>query len=219
MNLGSMKIKVCGMREPENIAAVGRLPIDYMGFIFYPPSPRYAGSLAPDVLPQALPGRVKRVGVFVNEEVETVQATAARYGLHAVQLHGSEQPGECAALRASGLEVIKAFSIAGADDLEACTLYEGTCDYFLFDTKTPLYGGSGRQYDWNLLACYVGPTPFLLSGGIGEGDALRLGTFSHPCCTGIDLNSRFEQLPGLKDASRLHAFLAELGISSIQLGK
>lgn len=214
-----MKIKVCGMRERENMAAVGQLPIDYMGFIFYPPSPRYAGSLAPEVLEQALPGRVKRVGVFVNEEVEAVQATAARYGLHAVQLHGAETPDRCAALRASGLEVIKAFSIAGAEDLEACALYEGTCDCFLFDTKTPLYGGSGRQYDWNLLSSYVGPTPFLLSGGIGEEDAARLRAFSHPRCLGIDLNSRFEQHPGLKDVSRLHGFLEELRNSSIQLGK
>lgn len=208
-----MKVKVCGMREPDNIREVGQLPIDWMGFIFYAPSPRYAGSLSPEEIDRQLPRRIKRVGVFVNEEAATVQAVAARYRLAAVQLHGAETPETCAALRATGLEVIKAFSLSAASDLEACLPYEGSCDYFLFDTRTPLYGGSGRQYDWNLLAAYRGRTPFLLSGGIGEDDALRLQAFSHPLCAGIDLNSRFEQQPGRKDAGRLQRFLSILKLN------
>lgn len=205
-----MKIKICGMREPGNIREIGALEPDWMGFIFYPPSPRYAASLDPGELAGALPAPVRRTGVFVDETEAQIRKTARRYGLHALQLHGHESPELCRRLREEGWEVIKSFPVAAAADLAACRRYENVCDYFLFDAKTPLFGGSGRGYDWEILAAYAGRTPFLLSGGIGGADAERIGRFVHPRWAGIDLNSRFETAPGRKDAAALKRFLQAL---------
>lgn len=204
-----MKIKICGMREPGNIRETGRLPVTWMGFVFYSLSPRYAGNLQPEWL-QVLPDGVQRVGVFVNEEAARVNDRVVRYRLDAVQLHGSESPAFCSGIRQSGVQVIKAFQVAEPADLEACAAYEGSCDYFLFDTKTPAYGGSGEQYDWRILEAYRETVPFLLSGGIGEDDGERIRAFSHPLCAGIDLNSRFEEEPGRKDVAKLRRFIATL---------
>lgn len=206
-----MKIKLCGMREPDNIRAAARLPLGWMGFVFYPPSPRYAGALPPVLLSESWPETIRKTGVFVNETEERIHDIARRYGLDTLQLHGKESPDSCRRLRLSGREVIKAFSVAGAADLAACAAYEGCCDYYLFDTKTPHYGGSGCRFDWNLLAAYRGDTPFLLSGGIGEEQLGQLRRFSHPCWAGIDLNSRFETVPGKKDTGKIGRFLATLG--------
>lgn len=203
-----MKIKICGMREPENISRIARLPVQWMGFIFYLSSPRYAGALSPEIVQQYVPGNIERIGVFVNETEACILSIAERYRLDGVQLHGEEPPALCAALKATGLKVIKAFSVAKEIDLNISLSYEGTCHYFLFDTKAPVYGGSGKQYDWNILTSYQGHTPFLLSGGIGEEDVERLRAFRHPLCEGIDLNSRFEELPGRKDVVKLERFLS-----------
>ena len=199
------------MREPENIRAAARLPLHWMGFIFYPPSPRYAGTLSPESLSEVLPETIRKTGVFVDEIEEIVCDTARRYGLHTLQLHGAETPDTCRRLRMSGWEVIKAFSVAGVSDLAATAGYEGCCDYYLFDTKTPRYGGSGRCFDWEVLAAYRGDTPFLLSGGIGDEQVAPLRRFFHPLWAGIDLNSRFELSPGKKDIGKLRNFLNELG--------
>ncbi len=204
-----MIIKVCGLCRPENIRQVAALDIAWMGFIFYPPSPRFAGALPAAAL-ETVPASIRKVGVFVNEEASRIRHYVQRYGLQAVQLHGDETPGFCSAVRETGVRVIKAFPVAEASDFAACARYEGHCDYFLFDTKTPLYGGSGRQFDWNTLKAYRGSRPFLLSGGIGEEDAERLAAFSHPLCAGIDLNSRFETEPGRKDVAKLARFIARL---------
>lgn len=204
-----MIIKVCGLCRPDNIRQVAALDISWMGFIFYPPSPRFAGGLPAAAL-EAVPASVRKVGVFVNEETARIGRYVRQYGLHAVQLHGDETPACCSAVRETGVQVIKAFPVAQASDFMACTRYEGHCDYFLFDTKTPLYGGSGRQFDWSTVKAYRGTTPFLLSGGIGEEDAERLSAFTHSLFAGIDLNSRFETEPGLKDAAKLAQFIARL---------
>lgn len=204
-----MKIKVCGMRMPDNIRHVGALPIDWMGFIFYDRSPRYAGEMSPTCL-ECLPATIRRVGVFVNAAVEEVLKTTEKYALHTVQLHGSETPDDCHLLRDCGLEVIKAFSIATKKDLDGTQSYATFCDYYLFDTKTPLFGGSGTQYDWSLLRDYPGDTPFLLSGGIGSDDVDRIRTFSHPCWAGIDLNSRFEKESGYKNVWQLQQFVEKI---------
>ena len=203
-------IKVCGMREPDNIRAVEALGVDWMGFIFWPGSSRYVGTR-----PDYLPTRAKRVGVFVDADTDDIVAHIADYRLDAVQLHGNETPASISLLRtsltgaAAGVAIIKTFSIATPDDLARTTDYEGAADYFLFDTKTPLVGGSGRQFDWTILTSYHGTTPFLLSGGIGPHDAARVNAFHHPQCIGIDLNSRFECAPALKDIQKLKAFLYE----------
>lgn len=204
-----MIIKVCGMCRPDNIRQAAASGISWMGFIFYPPSPRFAGELPASAL-ETVPASIRKVGVFVNEDASRIRHYVQRYGLQAVQLHGDETPGFCSSVRETGVLVIKSFPIAEASDFMACTRYEGFCDFFLFDTKTPLYGGSGRQFDWDTVKAYRGATPFLLSGGIGEADAERLAAFSHPLCAGIDLNSRFETEPGRKDVARLARFIARL---------
>lgn len=198
-------IKVCGMREAENIRAVEALGIDMMGFIFYPKSPRFV-----DELPCYMPSQAHRVGVFVNEEKQTVQTYADRYDLNYIQLHGQESPEYCKSLKANGAKLIKAFSIARSKDLQGIEAYDGICDYVLFDTKCEQYGGSGEQFDWEILKDYRGITPFLLSGGIHAFSAPALNVFQHPLLAGFDINSRFELRPGLKDVARIKAFLTDL---------
>lgn len=199
-----MIIKVCGMRDGENIREVERAGADWIGLIFYPKSPRYV-----EALPAYLPSPEKRVGVFVNESLEGIMERVQGYGLGRLQLHGSESPALCQSLRDRGIPVIKAFSIVSGrpfpmDEVEP---YEGHCDYYLFDTKTALHGGSGRKYDWKILAEYEGRTPFLLSGGISPEDGEALTAFAHPQWVGIDLNSRFELSPAVKDARLLQPFI------------
>ena len=198
-----MIIKVCGMREADNIRAVEALGIDMMGFIFWPKSSRYV-SQRPDYLPK----RVKRVGVFVDEDPEQVKRLADDYALDYIQLHGQESPSYIFQLR--GLHVIKAFNISIAEDLLQTQPYEGLVDFFLFDAKGKSVGGNGEKFNWDVLDAYQGAMPFLLSGGIGSDDAERVNAFYHPKCIGIDLNSRFELSPGLKDVAKLKEFMCNL---------
>ena len=191
------------MREADNIRAVEALGIDMMGFIFWPKSSRYV-SLRPDYLPK----RVKRVGVFVDEDPEQVKRLADDYALDYIQLHGQESPSYIFQLR--GLHVIKAFNISIAEDLLQTQPYEGLVDFFLFDAKGKSVGGNGEKFNWDVLDAYQGATPFLLSGGIGPDDAERVNAFYHPKCIGIDLNSRFELSPGLKDVAKLKEFMCNL---------
>ena len=198
-----MMIKVCGMRDAENIREVEALGIDLMGFIFWPKSSRYVSER-----PAYLPTNCKCVGVFVDEDIETVRRIADDYALEFIQLHGHESADYCAQLK--GLKLIKAISVSGQDDIATYKTYEGLVDYFLFDTKCPSVGGSGQQFDWSALSAYDGNTPFLLSGGIGPDDAERLRASHREKCVGIDLNSRFEIGPGLKDINKLKDFLNAL---------
>ena len=198
-----MIVKVCGMRDAENIRAVEALGIDMMGFIFWPKSSRYVSER-----PAYLPTSCQRVGVFVDESIDKVMQYAAAFQLEVIQLHGEESPEYVSRLK--GLKVIKAFNIATADDLKQVKLYEGLTDCFLFDAKGRSVGGNGTQFDWDVLQGYTGKTPFLLSGGIGPDDAGRVTDFEHPRCIGIDLNSRFETAPGLKDVDKLKAFLEKV---------
>ena len=191
------------MREADNIRAVEALGIDMMGFIFWPKSSRYV-SQRPDYLPK----RVKRVGVFVDEDPEQVKRLADDYALDYIQLHGQESPSYIFQLR--GLHVIKAFNISIAEDLLQTQPYEGLVDFFLFDAKGKSVGGNGEKFNWDVLDAYQGATPFLLSGGIGPDDAERVNAFYHPKCIGIDLNSRFELAPGLKDVAKLKEFMCNL---------
>lgn len=200
-----MIIKTCGMRDADNIRAVSELGIDWMGFIFWAPSSRYVSEK-----PSFLPTRQKRVGVFVDARIEEVRSKADEYALDLIQLHGSESPAFCERLKAnSRQQLIKAFNIATQEDLEQTIPYEGLVDYFLFDTKAKMVGGNGTQFDWSVLSAYQGNTPFLLSGGIGPDDAEKVRNFHHPQLAGIDLNSRFELSPALKDIEKLKQFITE----------
>lgn len=202
-------IKICGMKHPENIQLIAALHPDLMGFIFYPKSPRYAEPLDAAAL-NALPKSIKKIGVFVNEDLENILTIAHKYNLDGVQLHGTELETMCAELHKAGYIVIKAFPIAEAYNFKVTKKYEGTCDYFLFDTKTDAYGGSGVKFNWSMLDEYTGETPFLLSGGIAADDAATILEIDHPKLAGIDLNSKFEISPGLKNVEMLKVFLAEL---------
>lgn len=203
----SFLVKVCGMRDAENIREVEALGIDLMGFIFWPKSSRYVSER-----PAYLPTNCKRVGVFVDEDIETVKRIAEDYALDYIQLHGHELADYCAQLR--GFKLIKAFNIATTEDFKQTEPYTGIVDYFLFDTKGKSVGGNGEKFDWSVLSAYDDNTPFLLSGGIGPDDAEVLTSHFSPLtskkCVGIDLNSRFEIAPGLKDINKLKDFLNAL---------
>jgi phosphoribosylanthranilate isomerase len=203
-----MIVKVCGMREAENIRAVEALGVDWMGFIFWEHSSRCVSQR-----PTYLPEKAKRVGVFVDAPLDVVCQHVEAFGLDMVQLHGSESPAFLHGLRkalAGDVLIVKAFSIATRDDLLQTSLYEGLADFFLFDTKAQPVGGNGRKFDWSVLAHYDGSTPFLLSCGIGPDDASRLSAFSHPRLAGIDLNSRFEVSPAQKNVELLKQFLYDI---------
>ncbi|MDD2244022.1 MAG: phosphoribosylanthranilate isomerase [Dysgonamonadaceae bacterium] len=202
-----MIIKVCGMRDSDNIRAVEELGVDWMGFIFYNKSSRFVSEV-----PEYLPLKSKRVGVFVNEALETILQTSSMFGLDLVQLHGNESPEFCETLRTYGLIIIKAFSITDNKEFESEKFkpYESFCDYFLFDTKTELFGGSGKKFNWEILSDYFGNTPFLLSGGISPDDVEEIKSFVHPKYAGIDLNSRFEITPAYKNIKLLQNFIKEI---------
>ncbi len=279
-------IKVCGMRDAQNIREVAALGVNLIGLIFYPKSPRYIESISSDagIIPdysslnrltpkplskgegsdmldkqlkaeetegearnkqieseqlkstqsKALFNKVttplsfgegqggeaaipKFVGVFVNDMPQNIITAVYNYHLSYVQLHGDESPVMIGNMRRTlvpdivpQIKIIKAISVSSAEDLKCCEQYEGHVDLFLFDTKCKGYGGSGQKYDWSVLEAYTGQTPFLLSGGIGPDDADRLRDFHHPQCIGIDLNSKFETAPGMKDINLLQNFLHQL---------
>lgn len=208
-----MIIKVCGLREPDNIRQVAAIPgIDLIGLIFYGRSPRYVNSSETAASVTSLISK-KIVGVFVNESVDEVVSKCTDYQLSYIQLHGNETPEYLNLLRKripTTTKLIKAFSIREAEDLKPSNEYERFCEYFLFDTATIGYGGSGQSFDWSILQCYKGLTPFLLSGGIGPDSIESLLDFEHRMFAGLDLNSRFELLPGLKNISSLSEFVQKI---------
>jgi phosphoribosylanthranilate isomerase len=203
-------IKVCGLRDADNIAAVAALQPDFMGFVFCQASPRYAGNMLQPGQLQTLPTGIRKVGVFVDEPSASILTTARRYGLDVVQLHGQERPEQCAELRAAELQVIKAFSVGEEINFDRLEPYSGVCDYFLLDTKGPAPGGNGRPFDWQLLRGYHLRRPYLLAGGIAPEHAATLAGLRLPGLIGIDLNSRFETEPGLKDPALLTPLFAAL---------
>lgn len=193
------------MKYTDNIKDIAALPIDMIGFIFYSKSPRCIYEI-----PQYMPKHIRKVGVFVNEDKDTIAMYADRFGLDYIQLHGTESPEFCRSLHLRGYNIIKAFSIEDKNDLQNTHLYAPYCKMFLFDTKSHLRGGSGKQFDWDVLQHYQGDIPFLLSGGIDSFSASQLDDFYHPAMMGIDINSRFEIEPGLKDARKIRLFIEAL---------
>lgn len=200
-----LKLKVCGMRIPSNIAEVVQLQPDYLGFIFYKQSKRYIDGLPVEVV-RGLPEKIKKTGVFVDEGLDEVIEAIRIYNLDAVQLHGTECPAYCRKLMAQGVEVIKAFGVDEEFDFQVLSNYEEAVDYFLFDTKTLGHGGSGKTFSWSLLKKYTLATPYFLSGGIGLEELSEVVTsLNDGRLYGVDVNSRFETEPGLKDIEKLKA--------------
>lgn len=201
-----MKIKVCGMRDAGNISEVAAMHPDYMGFIFYPPSQRYCSGLNPDLV-KFLPGDIMPVAVTVDMSESAIISLVEKYGFKAVQLHGNESPELCGRLIDRGLTVLKAISIKGKESLRRVNDYAGAVSLFVFDTATPSKGGSGLKFDWGILEGADITTDFLLSGGIGPEDKEKILEFDHPHLIGVDLNSRFEIAPGIKDVGLLRGFM------------
>ena len=204
-----MIIKVCGLTDRQNIEEVLLLRPEWIGLIFYPPSVRYVvrAELSASWL-RTVRSSLK-TGVFVNEREEVIREIVAAYKLDQVQLHGDETPAFCARIQ-SIVPVVKAFSVRRNFDFKCLDHYASVCNYFLFDTPSPGYGGSGRTFDWSLLQQYELPLPFLLSGGISPGDAIRIKDFTHSSLAGIDVNSRFERSPGIKNCEYLKPFIHEI---------
>jgi phosphoribosylanthranilate isomerase len=202
-----IRIKVCGMCDPLNVKEIGDAKPDFMGFIFYPGSPRYVGE-EPEmsIFHNVSPG-IKRIGVFLNEKNHEILDLSIRTGLDMIQLHGTESPVTCLQLRSSGLTIIKAFNIADDFSFEALIQYMPVCDYFLFDSKSEKSGGSGRKFRWEKLDDYSLDKPFFLSGGIGLEDAGVIKSIENRGFFAVDLNSRFETAPGIKDAARIKTFI------------
>lgn len=207
-------LKVCGMRDPENIAELMFLKPDYMGFILYPGSKRFIGDLDPEVI-KKVSGDIRTTGVFVNAAPDEVLAAIETYQFKAVQLHGAESPDDCAAIKGRA-EVIKAFGIHEQFDFTVLNEFVGKVDYFLFDTQTADHGGSGKVFNWELLNRYTLNIPYFLSGGIGPDSIQDLNRIEDPRCYAIDINSKFELLPGLKDIQKIRNFIQARSGSNTQ---
>lgn len=202
-----MLIKVCGMRNAENIRATEALGFDMMGFILWDRSPRHVTNV-PEYMPSCC-----RVGVFVNAPTTYIADRAKALCLNRIQLHGTESPQQCQEVHdATGLPITKAISVHTAEDIALHHAYDdcAAVDLYLFDTKCTCMGGCGEQFDWDIMQLYTGQKPFILAGGIGPDDAQRVHTFHHPRLAGIDLNSRFETAPAMKDIEKLESFLRNL---------
>ncbi|MDY0906453.1 phosphoribosylanthranilate isomerase [Pedobacter sp. CFBP9032] len=206
--MNKFKLKVCGMKLAANIAAVAALRPDYLGFIFYDKSPRLISDVSAELI-KYIPAEIKTVGVFVDEELDVVKKKINLYQLKAVQLHGSESPGYCAALQSiSGeIEVIKAFGIDEDFDFNVLKEYMDAVDFFLFDTKTKAHGGSGKTFDWKMLDDYKLDKPYFLSGGIDLQHAAAIKQIKDSKLYALDINSRFEVEPGVKDVEKVKAFI------------
>ncbi|MFT4697741.1 MAG: phosphoribosylanthranilate isomerase [Flavobacteriaceae bacterium] len=202
-----MKVKVCGMKYSENINQVAMLNPDYMGFIFYKKSSRFVNEIVMTSQLKKLPKSIKKVGVFVNETRSEIETISKKYKLDLIQLHGDESPVFCENLKEGKLKIIKAFQIDDQFNFSLLNEYEGTVDYFLFDTKSKSYGGSGRKFNWSLLSNYSYKTPFFLSGGINEKDISEIKKIKTLTIEAIDINSCFEISPALKNIPKVSEFI------------
>lgn len=203
-----MNIKVCGITELKQLQQLDGLEFDFAGMIFYPESPRFIGEKMSKKEIKNADFDLKKVGVFVDPEMIDVLDAIDEYGLDVVQLHGTESPEMCEDL-SSEVEVIKVFSIRENDaDIDTIIAdYDAVCDYYLFDKATDYrIGGTGQQFDWNILKNAKIEKPFFLSGGIALEDVAKVKAFKHPDFFGIDINSRFETEPGIKDMAKLLQF-------------
>ncbi len=193
------------MKHTANRQEIDKLPVDLLGFIFYSRSKRFVGA---EFEPGLFNTPKKKTGVFVDENLFEIMGLAKNLGFEYIQLHGKENPDTCKILKKQGLKVIKAFNIDDAFDFSVLFPYEKNVSYFLFDTRSELPGGSGKKFNWEVLGKYSGHTPFFLSGGIQPVDADAILQLDHPKLHGIDLNSEFEDEPGLKNIEKLKDFIS-----------
>ena len=203
-----MNLKVCGMREAQNIKALSDLKPDYMGFIFWKPSKRYCHEV-----PKNIPDHIQKVGVFVDASLEEIRTTISSNNLQAVQLHGKETPELCQSLF-THTQVIKAFRIGPDFDFTQLKKYKSHCHYFLFDTQGPLPGGNGTAFDWRMLKKYKLDHPFFLSGGIGLESVEKIAEIRRSGLPihALDINSKFEIAPGLKNTTEIKLFKEKLAL-------
>lgn len=207
-----MKVKVCGMKHPDNIKALAELDMDYMGFIFYEKSPRFAE------INVELPDQIQKVGVFVNEPIDSVLEKVKNFKLKVIQLHGQESLQYCEELKQalsrsgrSDVKLWKVFSIKSPVDFEGIEDYSFYVDGYLFDTKGQYLGGNGEKFDWQLLHKQNFSKPVMLSGGIGAEDAEQVSQlFKDGLIAGVDVNSGFEEKAGLKNISLIQEFLENI---------
>jgi len=203
-----MNIKVCGITQLKQLQQLDGLNIEYAGLIFVPDSPRYVGDKLDKAAVKNADFDLKKVGVFKNPDMIDVLDAIDDYGLDVVQLHGEESPEMCEDL-SSEVEVIKVFNLKGDEDIDVLVAdYDAVCDYYLFDTQSAdgITGGTGQQFDWKILAKAKIEKPFFLSGGLSVDDIAKLKKFKHPDYFGVDINSRFEKEPGVKDMGQVLLF-------------
>lgn len=209
VDVQKLRIKVCGMRDKENIAKLVKLPIDYIGFIFYPGSPRYAGTMIDPSVLHLIPSTIQKVGVFVNASQEEVIKIAGNNQIEIIQLHGNETPDYCSELSDKGFTIIKAIN-ADEKFSNKLTDYRFCCNYYLFDSPTTKHGGSGEKFDWNILKQQNIYLPFFLSGGLAPGDENAIKKLEISGLHALDLNSRFEIIPGLKNIELIKNFIERI---------
>jgi phosphoribosylanthranilate isomerase len=199
-----MIVKVCGLNDPENCLAIDQLKPNMVGMIFYATSPRYIDKM---VLP---PTKSAKVGVFVNASLNDMLSVVQQHQLSYVQLHGQESVILAQSLKENGIKVIKCFSIDKEIAIDKIREWEPFCAYFLFDTKGKQLGGNGTKFNWKLLNNYTLKTPFLLSGGIAPTDVEALKKINNPAFVGVDINSKFELAPGIKNIEQVKLFIDAL---------
>ncbi len=203
----NLKIKVCGNAQLENFKEVSNLQPDYVGFIFYNKSKRFVES--PASVTRIEGCKAKRVGVFVNASADYIKRRAEDFELDIIQLHGDESPEFCQKIN-SVRPLFKAFQINNNFNFNSLNNYKSVCNKFLFDTSSKMYGGSGKKFDWTILDRYNLTKPFLLSGGISVNDADEIKKINHPMLSGLDINSRFEIEPGIKNIETLSTFINKI---------
>jgi len=204
-----INIKVCGMRDESNIKDLVKVNPDYIGFIFYPGSKRFIGEDFNLKILDYIPDSISKVGVFVNAGREYILEKSRLFGLALIQLHGDESAGFCRELFDTGFSVIKAFYVNEEFNFETINPFKPFCKYFLFDTKCSTFGGSSKKFNWDILRVYDNEKPVFLSGGIGGEDAGLIKQLDFLNIHAIDINSRFEKKPGLKDISKIRKFIKE----------
>ncbi len=192
------------MKDANNIQKIAQLNPDYLGFIFYDKSKRFVGDDFSPTLLEELPKHINKVGVFVNSPIDYVLAISDKFDLNFLQLHGEESANYCEQLFQQGKKLIKAFAIDNYFDFSILNVYKPFISYFLFDTKGKEYGGNGLTFDWSLLEQYDGEIPLFLSGGIGLEEIPQLQKLDYKSLNikVIDVNSRIELAPGLKDVAK-----------------
>lgn len=205
-----MKVKVCGMKYNDNIDQISKLKPDYMGFIFYKNSSRFVNDILITSQIKKFPKSIKKVGVFVNETSSEIENISKKYELNYIQLHGDESPLFCNQLKEKKLKVIKAFQMDDSFDFSILNEYKEHVDFFLFDTKSNGYGGSGKKFNWNVLSNYSHKIPFFLSGGINEKDVSEIKKIKTLNIEAIDINSCFEISPALKNIPKISEFIKRI---------